>query len=92
MATEAKIERAVCKWAKEQGCIVVKMTSPGSRGIPDRLFMRKGKVLFLEFKAPGKKPTKLQDKWIRDLFLTEIPAFWIDDDGDAKRLIRDYLP
>lgn len=39
----------------------VKLGGPGDRGKPDRLFVGPGgRTLFVEFKAPGKRPRKLQ--------------------------------
>lgn len=57
---EATIERAVCDYAKRRGWLAYKFTSPANRAVPDRMFVRGGVVLFVEFKSPGKKPTKLQ--------------------------------
>jgi len=38
-----------------------KWTSPGNNGVPDRIvFLPGGRVVFVELKAPGKKPTQLQ--------------------------------
>jgi Holliday junction resolvase len=88
---ESKIERTLCKWAREQGCIVIKQVSPGNRGIPDRLFLKHGRAIFLEFKAPGKQPSKLQEKWIRDLWLNETPSFVCDSVEQGQRLIEIYL-
>ena len=74
MAIESSIERSVCKWAKDNGCLVIKQTSPNNRGVPDRLFLRDGKCLFIEFKRPGGKVSALQDKWIKELLAENIPA------------------
>jgi Holliday junction resolvase len=57
---ESHIERTVCRAAKHAGWLVFKWSSPNQRGVPDRIFTRAGRVLFVEFKAPGKRPTKLQ--------------------------------
>jgi hypothetical protein len=58
---EKTIEKKVCDYAKKQGCLVYKFVSPAHRGVPDRMFITpKGRVFFIEFKAPGKKPTPLQ--------------------------------
>ena len=63
---EARIELMTCKivlkWARELGIpiMIFKLTAPGQRGVPDRFFVHEGGVLFVEFKAPGKHPTKLQ--------------------------------
>lgn len=57
---ELKIEQAVCAAARKAGWLPFKFTSPSQRAVPDRLFIRDGRVIFIEFKAPGKKATKLQ--------------------------------
>lgn len=57
---EATIEKRVCANAKANGWLTYKWTSPSNRGVPDRIFIKAGRVVFVEFKAPGKKPTPLQ--------------------------------
>lgn len=57
---ERNIEASCCRWAEKQGWLHRKFKSPGKRSAPDRIFIREGQVLFVEFKAPGKKPTELQ--------------------------------
>lgn len=60
---ESKIEAAFVKRVKELGGVAEKYTSPGSRAVPDRLVMFPGgKMCFVELKAPGKKPTILQQR------------------------------
>ena len=56
---ESTIEKAVCAYAKLKGCLIVKLAGQNQRGQPDRLFIRSGRCLFVEFKAPGKHPTAL---------------------------------
>ena len=85
---ESTIERAVCAYAQAKGCLVMKLAGPNQKGQPDRMFIYRGKVLFIEFKAPGKRPTALQYKWLRDLIAQEMHAEWCDDIEDGKALIR----
>lgn len=60
---ERDIERALCKRVKELGGTCEKFTSPGKRSVPDRLVtLPGGRIVFVELKAPGKKPTELQLK------------------------------
>lgn len=60
---ESTIENALVKRVKELGGKCEKFTSPNRRAVPDRLVTLPGNVIiFVELKAPGKKPTKLQDK------------------------------
>lgn len=84
---ESTIEKAVCAYAKTKGCITLKLAGMNQRGQPDRLFIRDGKALFLEFKSQGKKPTALQIKWLLDLTAQGMNAMWCDSIPDGKKLI-----
>ncbi|MEG0370348.1 MAG: VRR-NUC domain-containing protein, partial [Hungatella sp.] len=56
-----QIEQAVVRETKKMGGRAVKFVSPGWDGVPDRMiFMPKGKMAFVEVKAPGKKMRPLQ--------------------------------
>lgn len=62
---ESLIEKKICDAAKKAGWTVHPKAAIGTRGWPDRTFS-KAKfdgmcLIFVEFKAPGKKPTRLQD-------------------------------
>lgn len=85
---ETTIEQAVVTYAIHNGCLVIKNATPGHRGIPDRLFMKNGKVMFLEFKAPGKRPTGIQLRWLRDLHDHGFLAFACDDAEQGRRMIE----
>ena len=61
---ESLIERKCCQWAKVNGWLVYKFVSPSQSGVPDRLFIRNGQVVFVEFKATGEKLRPLQVKII----------------------------
>jgi len=58
---ESVIEMALTKQVKEMGGKALKFISPGNTGMPDRLvLLPKGKVGFVEVKAPCKLPSPLQ--------------------------------
>lgn len=58
---EKQIEQALVQRVKELGGICEKFTSPGRRAVPDRIVtLPGGRVVFVECKAPGKRPTDLQ--------------------------------
>jgi len=57
---ESALEKKCGKMAKEAGALWLKWSSPGLRGVPDRVLIYRGAVAFVELKAPGNKPTKLQ--------------------------------
>ena len=64
---ERDIEGKVVDIAKKNGWLSFKFVSPAQRGVPDRIFMKSGRIVFIEFKAPGKKPTPLQDHIMRKM-------------------------
>lgn len=58
---EKTIEGQLVKAVKEMGGRAVKFVSPGLDGMPDRLLLLpKGRIAFVEVKAPGMKPRPLQ--------------------------------
>ena len=63
--TEKELEHMLVKEVKRRGGRAFKFISPGINGVPDRLaLMPKGKVGFVEVKAPGKKmrPNQIKRK------------------------------
>lgn len=90
--TESTIERAVCAYAKNKGCIVMKLSGQNQRGQPDRIFLYQGRVLFVEFKAPGKRPTALQARWLDRLAHHTFHAACCDNIAAGKRLIDLITP
>ncbi len=58
---EETIEKALIRRVKALGGLCEKFTSPGRRSVPDRIVtLPGGRVIFVECKAPGKKPTDKQ--------------------------------
>ena len=88
---ESTVEKSVCAYAKSRGCMVVKLNGPGHRGIPDRMFLKDGRAMFIEFKAPGRKPTALQEKWLRDLRAVGCSAWCVDNKETGIVAIDNFL-
>jgi hypothetical protein len=60
---ERDIEKALVKRVESLGGLCEKFTSPNRRGVPDRIVtLPGGKIIFVELKAPGARPTKLQKR------------------------------
>lgn len=58
---EKTIEAYLVQRVRRIGGTAYKFTSPGRRSVPDRIcLMPGGRLLFVECKAPGKKPTERQ--------------------------------
>lgn len=86
--TESQLERRVTQWCKSRNLLTYKFVSPNNRGVPDRLVIAKGRVLFLELKQPGKKPTKLQEHEMARLRAAGCWVYWVDNWPDAELVLR----
>jgi hypothetical protein len=76
---ESEIERKVCEYAKKLGCYVRKFSSPGHRGVPDRLLITPcGTVFFIEFKTPTGKLSELQKDEIAQINRRGLRVYVID--------------
>ena len=64
---EKDIESYFVNEVKKAGGVARKWQSMNVRGVPDRIVILPYKILFVELKAPGKKPTKLQKENIQML-------------------------
>lgn len=80
------------RYARSQGCIAYKFTSPSRRSVPDRLIVCPAGVhFFIEFKAPGKKPTKAQNLEIGRLRNLGHLVYVCDQKGQAERILDEIL-
>ena len=61
---ERQVKQYLVKRCKELDIYHRKFTSPGVSGVPDWILVNNGKVVFLELKATGKKPTAAQQREI----------------------------
>jgi hypothetical protein len=83
---ESLIERKVSEYAKSQGWLTYKFTSPSNRGVPDRIYLKDGICFFIEFKAPDKKTSKLQNKVIKRIQSKDFDVHIIDSLEEGKDL------
>lgn len=89
---EASIERALVQEVKAVGGWCLKLPAVFESGIPDRICLFPGgKVVFVELKAPGKKPRRLQEVMhtrLRDLgYRVEV----IDQKNQIRALIKQLI-
>lgn len=61
MAEESKIQRRIIKKLESDGWLVVKLSLTNKNGIPDLLCLKSSRYIWIEVKAPGEKPRKLQE-------------------------------
>lgn len=58
--SEAKIQAAIITNLEKAGWYVIKLIQTNKNGVPDLLAIKGGKSVFIEVKAPGRKPTAMQ--------------------------------
>ena len=86
-----RLERHVVAHAKRLRLEVYKFTSPGRRGVPDRMFINKrGRVCFIELKAHGKKPDPMQEREMKILMKRDVLAIWSSDIDECKEFLNDF--
>ncbi len=93
MGPEAQIENKAREYLKELGGCLMKWTSPGNSGVPDRIAVHPNfGVCFMEFKAPGKRLTPLQREVCEELagFGARIYAD-VDSVTKARQIIDDEV-
>lgn len=80
MMREREIEKKLVAAVKTQGGVCWKFVSPGTAGVPDRIIlMPMGRIAFVEVKAPGESPRKLQLARHRFLRLLGFKTFVLDN-------------
>jgi len=90
--SEASIEKAVCKYARTLGYFHAKFTSVHNRSVPDRLFINpQGMTIYIEFKAPGKKPTEMQLSKHAQMHGGRTPIYVVDSVERGKQVLEGYL-
>lgn len=87
---EKKIERDSVRTAEEDGWMVKKFTTPGRRGAFDRLFIKGGRVLFIEFKDPDGDISPLQMEEYDNLIEHGADAYFCNSNEQCKQILEIY--
>ena len=85
---ESKVENRLKVEVEKCGGMALKFVSPGLAGVADRIvLMPKGKVAFVELKAPGKKMRALQLKRKKQLETLDFKVYLID----SLKAVNDFI-
>ena len=87
MVRERDVEKHLVTSCREAGIYCRKWSSPGRRGVPDRLLLHAGEWFAVEVKAPGKSPTGLQSREMRIIMAHGGKATWVDSIDAVDKLI-----
>lgn len=83
---EQTLERKLTTAIQAIGGLCWKFTSPGTAGVPDRICIRHGRIIFIELKAPGQKPRPIQTRRIEQLKHHGIDVRIIDHPDQIQEL------
>jgi hypothetical protein len=84
---EKQIEAAAIRIGIEKGWWTSKFISPGRSGVPDRIFIRSGVVVFMEFKSRGRAPRQLQVVQIDRMRASGATVHVVDSVGAAREAL-----
>ena len=87
---EKQIEHALVMAVKAAGGMCPKLVSPGTDGMPDRMILlQKGRIGFVEVKAPGKKPRPLQERRHKQLRELGFKVFILDGREQIPEILKE---
>lgn len=87
---EKIIEEYLREKVKTIGGRAYKFVSPGNVGVPDRIILFPGgRIIFIELKAPGKKPTALQEAQQKRINNLGFRVLTLDSKSAVDELIKD---
>ena len=86
--TESKLQTKIIKDLESKGYYVIKTIKLNKNGLHDIFAFKNGLATFIEVKATGQKPKKLQLFRIEEVKQYGIKSFWVDSFEDY--LIKYY--
>ena len=88
---EKDVERKVALWAKNNGIIAIKLHGTNQKGIPDRMFGYKGRVIFIEFKRTiGGRLSLFQKTFKSKLEKSNFPVYIINNYENSIKLLKEW--
>jgi len=88
--SETKVEKKSCDVARANGWFTRKYKSPAQKGVQDRLFVKDGCVIFIEYKRIGNEPTGLQCDDASDLRQHGGKVYWTNTVRGTKQILGIY--
>lgn len=85
---ESTIEKKGVEWATANGWLTMKYT--GERSYPDRIFIKDGVTVWVEFKTLDEAPSPAQNYRIRKLRGAGAKAYWTNSLDGLKLILNFY--
>lgn len=87
--SEKAIESRLKQRVTERGGLCFKFSSPGTIGVPDRIVILNGNIVFVELKRPGAKPRPSQIDVHRSMARRGVVVFVIDSYAQIDELVTE---
>lgn len=90
---ESTLERRLKREVERRGGLADKFTVPSKCGMPDRIILLPGgRTIFVEMKAPGKKPTMMQLKRAKELRAKGFEVYYLDSVASINSFLSEVFP
>ena len=89
---ESRIEAGLRRQVSKRGGLFLKFVSPSQSGVPDRIIIDGGRVIFVELKQQGEKPRKLQQKVINRMRSHGADVRVVAGKEEAEALVKELWP
>lgn len=89
---ESSIEAGLRKQVIKHGGMFLKFVSPSQAGVPDRIIIDNGRVIFVELKQKGEKPRLLQEKIIGRMRSHGADVRVVAGKDEADALVKELWP
>lgn len=84
---ESFVEARIIRDAQKRGWWQVKIMKTSKKGVMDRVFIRRGRVVWMELKRFGKEPNRQQELRAEEMRAHGAEVHWVDNYDDAMRIL-----
>lgn len=89
---ESSVEQSIKRWCQRNGVWTKKFVSVSNGGVPDRVYAKAGKVIWIETKRLKTKTSALQDYEIAEMHKVGLSVFVAQGFADAVGILeREFL-
>lgn len=90
--TRSKLESEIVSdahdYAKIRGWWTIKVETPTCNGVPDRIYLRRGVYVWIEWKKPGGVLSAIQVKRIKEMKEHGATVYVFDNLNEAKAVLK----
>lgn len=88
---EADLEKVLVDRVTNLGGLAWKFTSPGTVGVPDRIILIRGKICFVEMKAPDQRMRRIQEWRKKQIEREGFDVYCLDSLEKIEKFIEEII-